>query len=102
MPTRIMTAIAEDDCQQLSPAGDHPREPGSSRLNLGRGAWTTVRSAEEFILVRTGRGATVTAVRWPPHGRASRTRLNGVSAARRKRVKPAVVTTSRKRVSPAW
>ena len=35
------------------------------------------------------------------HGRASRTRLNGVSAARRKRVNPAAVTSSRKRASPA-
>src|ERR1700683_1128313 len=36
------------------------------------------------------------------HGRASNTRLNGVSAARRKRVKPAAVTTSRILASPAW
>src|SRR5882724_11416332 len=36
------------------------------------------------------------------HGRASRIRLKGVSAARRMRVKPAEVTTSRSRVSPAW
>ena len=36
------------------------------------------------------------------HGRASKTRLNGVSAARRKRVKPPAVTTSRMRASPAW
>ena len=33
-------------------------------------------------------------------GRASYTTLNGVSAARRKRVKPAAVTTSRMRFSP--
>ena len=35
-------------------------------------------------------------------GRASKTRLNGVSAARRKRVNPAAVTTSRIAASPAW
>ena len=35
------------------------------------------------------------------YGRASYTRLNGVSAARRKRVKPPVWTTSRIRASPA-
>jgi hypothetical protein len=35
------------------------------------------------------------------YGRASKTRLNGVSAARRKRVSPPVVTTSRMRASPA-
>ena len=43
-------------------------------------------------------------VPWRPptrHGRASSTRLNGVSAARRKRVKPPAVTTSRSRASPA-
>src|SRR5262249_3319417 len=36
-----------------------------------------------------------------PQGRASRTILNGVSVARRKRVKPPEVTTCRSRVSPA-
>src|ERR1700728_758931 len=36
------------------------------------------------------------------HGRASKTMLNGVSAALRNRVKPAVVTTSLIRASPAW
>src|ERR1700733_2740233 len=36
------------------------------------------------------------------YGRASNTMLNGVSAARRKRVKPAAVTTSLIRASPAW
>ena len=36
------------------------------------------------------------------HGRASSTRLKGVSATRRKRVKPAATTTSRSRASPAW
>jgi hypothetical protein len=35
------------------------------------------------------------------HGRASNTKLKGVSAARRKRVKPAAVTTLRMRSSPA-
>ena len=35
------------------------------------------------------------------HGRASYTILNGVSAARRNRVKPAALTTSRMRFSPA-
>src|SRR5207244_960353 len=35
------------------------------------------------------------------YGRASSTRLKGVSVARRKRVKPPAVTTSRSRVSPA-
>ncbi len=35
------------------------------------------------------------------HGRASNTRLKGVSAARRKRLKPADVTTLRMRSSPA-
>ena len=35
------------------------------------------------------------------HGRASRTRLKGVSVARRKRENPASVTTSRSRASPA-
>ena len=41
---------------------------------------------------------------WPRrfHGRASYTRLKGVSAARRKRVKPAAVTTSLILASPAW
>src|SRR5580692_1278830 len=38
----------------------------------------------------------------PDHGRASKTRLNGVCAARRKRVKPAAVTTSLILASPAW
>ena len=37
-----------------------------------------------------------------PYSRASNTRLNGVSAARRKRVQPPAVTTSRIRASPAW
>ena len=36
-----------------------------------------------------------------PHGRASNTRLNGVSAARRKRVNPPPATTSPIRASPA-
>jgi len=36
-----------------------------------------------------------------PHGRASYTKLKGVSMARRKRVKPAEFTTSRIRFSPA-
>src|SRR5437870_11971083 len=36
------------------------------------------------------------------YGRASRIRLNGVSVARRNRVNPPCVTTSRKRDSPAW
>ena len=36
------------------------------------------------------------------YGRTSSTRLNGVSVARRKRVKPPAVTTSRNRASPAW
>src|ERR1700729_2061437 len=36
------------------------------------------------------------------HGRASNTMLNGVSAALRNRVKPADVTTSLIRASPAW
>ena len=36
------------------------------------------------------------------YGRASNTMLNGVSAARRKRVIPPAVTTSRMRASPAW
>jgi hypothetical protein len=36
------------------------------------------------------------------YGLASNTALNGVSLARRKRVRPAWVTTSRIRVSPAW
>src|SRR5205814_6981096 len=35
-------------------------------------------------------------------GLASKTRLNGVSAARRKREKPLPTTTSRIRASPAW
>ena len=35
------------------------------------------------------------------HGRASKTRLNGVCAARRNRVKPAAVTVLRMRSSPA-
>src|ERR1700691_1440336 len=35
------------------------------------------------------------------HGRASNTRLNGVSATRRNRVKPPAVTTSRILASPA-
>lgn len=35
-------------------------------------------------------------------GRASSTRLKGVSIARRKRVKPPWCTTSRSRASPAW
>jgi len=41
---------------------------------------------------------------WPRRfqGRASYTRLKGVSAARRKRVKPAAVTTSLILASPAW
>ena len=42
-------------------------------------------------------------VKFPPsYGRASKTKLNGVSVARRKRVNPPAVTTSRKRASPAW
>src|SRR6266516_2617995 len=36
------------------------------------------------------------------YGRASKTRLNGVSVARRNRVRPPEVTTSRIRASPAW
>ena len=36
------------------------------------------------------------------HGLASNTRLNGVSAARRKRLNPPAETTSRIRASPAW
>src|SRR3954469_15816281 len=36
------------------------------------------------------------------HGRASRTMLNGVSAARRTRPKPPAAITSRRRASPAW
>ena len=36
------------------------------------------------------------------YGFASRTRLNGVSVARRKRVNPPAFTTSRRRASPAW
>lgn len=36
------------------------------------------------------------------YGFASSTRLNGVSAARRNRVKPPAVATSRRRASPAW
>ncbi len=40
---------------------------------------------------------------WPSiYGRASYTMLNGVSVARRNRLNPAVVTTSRMRDSPAW
>ena len=38
----------------------------------------------------------------PRYGRASYTLLNGVSATRRKRVKPASVTTWRMAASPAW
>src|SRR5215468_7695717 len=36
-----------------------------------------------------------------PQGRASSTKLKGVSVARRKRVKPPAVTTCRSRASPA-
>src|ERR1700730_19334733 len=36
------------------------------------------------------------------YGRASKMRLKGVWVAPRKRVKPPLVTTSRKRFSPAW
>src|SRR5436190_17640842 len=36
------------------------------------------------------------------HGRASNTRLNGVSAAVRKRPKPPAATTSPMRAGPAW
>ena len=38
----------------------------------------------------------------PDYGRASYTLLNGVSATRRNRVKPASVTTWRMAASPAW
>src|SRR3954467_12642284 len=38
----------------------------------------------------------------PVQGFASRTMLNGVSATRRNVVKPALVTMSRSRASPAW
>jgi hypothetical protein len=40
--------------------------------------------------------------RQPNYGLASSTRLNGVSVARRKRVNPPSVITSRSRDSPAW
>ena len=36
------------------------------------------------------------------YGRASKTRLSGVSVARRKRPNPPSATTSRRRASPAW
>ncbi len=53
------------------------------------------------LLVRGARGGSVTRAPRERHGRASNTRLNGVSATRRNRVKPAASTTSRIRASPA-
>jgi hypothetical protein len=41
-------------------------------------------------------------VRWTAYFLASRIRLNGVSVARRNRVKPASANTRASRVSPAW
>ena len=58
-----------------------------------RTTWTTLFGHP----VQAGCGATFT-----PQGRASRTRLNGVAVARRKRVNPPAITTSRSRASPAW
>ena len=62
-------------------------------LPRSRTTWTTLFGHP----VQAGCGATFT-----PQGRASRTRLNGVAVARRKRVNPPAITTSRSRASPAW
>jgi len=85
-----------------------PRPIGEEmyRARLGRAAPRAQRAgggggqakSRMMRLVRTGSrrcGA------WCRHGRASNTRLNGVSAARRNRVKPAAVTTSLILASPA-
>jgi hypothetical protein len=61
---------------------------GPSTSNFGAGADACVASAPKSDRERS-------------YGRVSRTRLKGVSAARRNRVKPPAVTTSRRRVSPA-
>src|SRR5271165_5420393 len=63
--------------------------------------------ARTCLLARAGAWR-VSPIRWRryqlcrgSHGRASNTRLNGVSAIRRNRVKPPAVTTSRILASPA-
>ena len=59
-------------------------------------------SGDPTLSDSTWAGMATTLGRRRPQGRASNTRLNGVSATRRKRVKPASVTTWRIAASPAW
>lgn len=77
--------------------------PGSSPGTRG----SSTRSTRSSFATATGSSASASGARWSSESaaraqrRASRIRLNGVSVARRKRVKPASRTTSRSRFSPA-
>ena len=98
--------------QERAPAaGEHQPERAE---RFGHQSIRHVASPESVILPRTmPGGATKRKPRSAPgrnlprysfasHGLASNTRLNGVCVARRNRVNPPFMTTSRSRASPAW
>ena len=81
-------ALPQPEDRRVPPA---PRLP-EARRELPRRAGGGAPGRRGRPGVAAGRG----------YGRASSTTLNGVSAARRTRVKPALPRTSRRRASPAW
>ncbi len=85
-PRRRAAAVALDEALVVGIAGATLLAVAAGRSPGGLSRDVAVR------LTRLDRSA---------HGRASNTRLNGVSAARRKRVKPPAATTSPIRASPA-
>ena len=115
----VATAVERDDARVSGEVGDlalpHARvhdRPGGQEQDRGRSRPVALPvdpdavSRDDALLVRRSRRAPGVA---PPHlvdrsrhGRASNTRLKGVSAARRKRLKPPAATTSPIRASPAW
>src|SRR5262249_53393319 len=84
-------------CRSRRPPAPTERRPpeGTSRGSNGM-------KMERIEAGREPSGHDVRAPTAEIHGRASRTRLKGVSVARRTRVNPALVSTSPSRFSPAW
>ncbi len=115
----VAATVERDDGRVPGEVGDlalpHPRvhdRPGGEEQDRGRSLPVALPvdpdavPRDDALLVRLSRRASGVA---PPHlvdrsrhGRASNTRLKGVSVARRKRLKPPAATTSPIRASPAW
>lgn len=72
------------------------------RFGMVDGGTATTSTEVDDILTTTGFGTVEKLLADRRQGRASYTLLKGVSATRRKRVKPASVTICRIAASPAW